>query len=251
MKLHHFALFFAVIAIGFFVTAQIGIVTKLQEESRKKTEYDCLVAAVDATVEVVFDGRDNHVTESGLMLAEEVFFQTLAVLHDGSAEKKTWELWRDKIPCLVVFAEDGYYQYRFTSGVGYSWSELIPYVDGEIPASFFSETEKRLSEYCERNDSFTKKYRMENAREGIWERGIVSPCVFAVYAPEITRFTENRTGFLYAASGRRETVYYVTEDNYCHLSFCEACKKGTIVARYTTQKESAEDGAMPCELCMK
>jgi len=251
MKLHHFALFFAVIAVGFFVTAQIKLVEELQEESREKTEYDCLVAAVNAAVETVFTGADIRVTKTNLIQAEEAFFQTLAVLRMGSTETHVWEAFRETVPCLVVFEEDGYYRYGFVQGKGYAWSERIPYERGEIPQTFFSETEELLSAYHALNRETSGKYRVEQAGEGIWERSIEPPCVFAVYAPQTTGAADEQNGFLYAASGRRETAYYVTEDNYCHLEFCERYQNGTVVARYATQKESAEDGAMPCEECLK
>ena len=56
---------------------------------------------------------------------------------------------------------------------------------------------------------------------------------------------------MYAASGQATAAYLVTEDNYCHVPYCEKCKSEKVVAWYATQKESAEDGAIPCEECLK
>lgn len=251
MKLHHFALFFILIAVSFFVTAQVLLVTKMQRVSVKKTEYDCLVAAVNATVEAVFSKADNTVTKADLALAEEVFFQTLAVLREGITDKAAWMAFRKYIPCLVVFEENGYCRYYLDPEKGYQWTEMVPYEDGWIPNEFFEETEELLCQYHNLQYHSQKKYRMEQVGKGVWEQSIVPPCVFAVYAPQSTSLPEDSVGFLYAASGRKTEAYYVTDDNYCHLPFCEQCQLGKIVARYTTQRGSAEDGAMPCEYCLK
>ncbi len=250
MKLYHFALFFVVIATGFFVSAQTVLVSKMQNESLKKTESDCLVAAVNAAVEVAFSGGENTVTAANLAQAEEVFFQTLAVLHEGMTDKVIWETWKSYVPCLVLFEERGYYTYCFVTGQGYQWSALIPYEGGQIPGRFFAETEDLLRQYHRQRFNSEKGYRMAMAGEGIWEQSIVPPCAFAVYAPPLSFFSEEEEGFLYAASGLVREAYYVTEDNYCHLPFCEKCEEDQIIACYTTQRESAEDGAMPCEFCI-
>lgn len=251
MKLHHFSMLFAVIAIGFFVTAQTALVTKMQREGRKKTEYDCLVSAVDATVETVFHGMDNTVSPVTLRQAEEVFFQTLSVLRAGTADRAAWEAVRERVPCLVVFEERGYYKYSLCGEEGYGWSELVLYDWGELPKMFFEETEELLEQYHNLQYRSDKSYRMEQAGQGIWEQCITPPCVFAIYAPESIGLPEDITGFLYAASGREYEAYYVTEDNYCHLPFCEAYTEENVIARYATQRESAEDGALPCEHCLK
>ena len=251
MKSYHFALAFCVIAIGFMVSAQTILVKRMREEHIKRTEYDCLVAAVDATVDVVFTGRGDTVTEARLLQAEEVFFQTLAVLHEGITDRATWEGWRQYVPCLVVFATNGYYRYSYEPEKGYQWSKLLSYNVGELPEQFFSETANLLQEYHGKRLRSSKKYRVEKAEKGVWEQSIMPPCVFAVYAPCMSPGTEEDGEFLYAASGRSVDVFYVTEDGCCHLAFCERCKNGKIVARYSSQKESAKAGAMPCEYCLK
>ncbi len=251
MKMHHFALFFSVIAVAFFITAQTVLVTKMQRESLERTEYDCLVAAVNATVEEIFSAADNTITEEGLDRAESVFFQTLAVLREGSTDPASWMALREYIPCLVLFEENGYYQYYFEPEKGYGWTELMPYEEGQIPGCFFEETETLLQQYHNLRYQSQKKYRMVQAERGIWERSITPPCVFAIYAPQSMVLPGDSVGFLYAAAGRGYEAYYVTEDNYCHLAFCERLKSANIVARYPTQRESAEDGAMPCEHCLK
>ncbi len=248
MKLYHFTLFFCVIAIGFVITAQTRLVRKMQEESLKRTEYDCLVAAVNAAVDVVFTGKESTVTATGLLQAEETFFQTMAVLHEGTTDKATWEGWKQYVPCVVVFEANGYYRYCYVPEKGYQWSELIPYKEGNLSESFFSETETLLQEYHRVQFCSSKKYRLEQAEKGVWEQSIEPPCVFAVYAPYLS---SNTGEFLYAASGRSKEFFYVTDDGYCHLELCEKCKKGIIVARYNTQKESAKAGAVPCEYCLK
>ena len=251
MKLHHFTLCFAVVAIGFFLTAQIRLVTKLQKERTEKMEYDCLVAAVNAAVETAFGDGESSVTKAGLAQTEEVFFHTLGVLQEGKTDSATWQAWREHVPCLVVFGEKGYYRYCFVPGKGYVWSELIPYQEGQIPEAFFSETEELLLQYHNLQYCSSKQYRMEQAGKGIWEQSIKPPCVFAVYAPRSLCLMGQNDDFLYAASGRRTEVYLVTEDNICHLPFCEKCKEEKVVARYVSQKESAEDGAVPCESCLQ
>ena len=252
MKLHHFVLLFAIVAGGFFLEAQIRLVIKMQNEGTKKTEYDCLVAAVNSAVEAAFSGNENVVTAAGLSQAEEVFFQTLAVLHEGTTDSAARELWKQKVPCLALFDENGYYVYRRTAEEGYAWSQFVPYEDGKIPERFFRETEAVLERYHSLHSASTKRYRVEQAEEGVWERSIVPPCVFAVYAPQVLQFGDNREGiFLYAASQRVRSAFFVTEDNVCHLPFCEQCRSDVVVARYATQKESAEDGAVPCEYCLR
>ena len=251
MKLHHFALFFLLVAVSFFLSAQVLLVTKMQRVSMKETEYDCLVAAVNATVEATFHKADSTVTKADLNLTEEVFFQTLAVLREGVTDKATWMSLREDIPCLAVFEERGYYCYYFEPGTGYQWTEMVPYEDGRIPNEFFERTEELLCNYHNLRHQSHKNYQMELAGKGVWEQSIIPPCVFAVYAPQSTSLPEDSVEFLYAASGRRYEIFYVTEDNYCHLPSCDEVKSGTIVARYATQKESAEDGAMPCKYCMK
>lgn len=251
MKLHQVALAFVIVAVGFFVTAQIGFVTKMQEENRRKTEYDCLVSAVNAAAEVAFFGGTANLTGEQLLQTEEVFFQTLGVLWEGTTDLATGNGWRQQVPCLVVFEEKGYYLYRFMPGAGYGWSELVSYENGQIPECFFTDTEALLGQYHSLQYTSSKKYRMEQAGKGIWEQSITPPCAFAIYAPKSFGLVGEWDGFLYAASGSGETAYYVTEDNYCHLPFCEYCKTRPVVGRYTTQKESAEDGAIPCVYCMK
>ena len=252
MKSHHFALLFIIVAIGFLVTAQAQLVVKMQNESIKKKEYDCLVSAVNASLDAAFTGAESIVTAEGLKQVEEVFFQSLAILHEGITDKVAWETWKQKIPCLVLFDERGYYVYRYTAEAGYAWSELFPYEDGGIPEHFFTDTEELLLQYHGVHYVSEKRYRMEHAEEGVWEQSIVPPCVFAIYAPEILQSAGGKEStFLYAASRRGKTAYFVTEDNYCHLPICEKYKSGKAVARYSTQRESAEEGAIPCEYCLK
>lgn len=251
MKLYHYALFFVLICIGFFTTAHIVLVLKMQEESVRKTEYDCLVSAMNAAVEEVFSGSDTSVTTAELMRVEEVFFQTLEVLWYGTTDCTTWEELRMRIPCIVVFAEDGYYRYCFEKEKGYVWSEMTPYEQGRIPTRFFEETEKLLADYHNAGYTSSGKYRVEQAEEGIWEREIAPLCVFAIYAPIRSGLSNDRNEFVYAASSYRQVVYYVTEDNRCHLSFCEEYTAGRVIGCYATQKESAEAGAIPCERCMR
>ncbi len=251
MKLHHFALFFFVIASGFIVTAQIVLTVRMQRESTDRIEYDCLVAAINATVEEVFTSSGNIVTEVELARAEEVFFQTLAVVRDGATDPASWKAVREYIPCLVVFDETGCYRYYFEAGKGYHWTAQIPYEEGQVPEHFFEETERILQQYHNTRYDSDKVYRMERAERGIWEQSIVPPCIFAIYAPQSIAVSDDSLGFLYAATGRTYEAFYVTEDRYCHLPFCKECKEKKIVARYATQRESAEDGASPCELCLK
>lgn len=251
MKLFHFGLFFAVIALGFYVTFQAEFVTKLSYVEREKTEYDVLVASVDAAVDAIFAGGRKNVTKERLSYGEEVFFQTMAVLRDGVADRATWEAKRAQVPCLAVFEEGGYYLYCRTPEKGYAWSELQRYGNGQISESFFSETEELLERYHSENRAISANYRMEKPEKGIWEQSLTPPCVFAVYAQENPYRAEEGGRFLYAASGQRKQNYLVTEDNYCHAVYCERCKSGNIVAWYATQKESAEDGVIPCEECLR
>lgn len=251
MKLYHYALFFAVLCIGFFMTAHVALVLKMQEESNKKTEYDCLVAAVDAMVEVVFEGDKHHVTKADLVQAEDAFFRTLEVLWYGTSDCTTWEELRKRIPCIVVFAGDGYHRYCFEKEYGYGWSEFVPYDHGEIPASFFDETEELLTEYHDIRYNSSHRYRIEHAEMGIWEKEISPMCVIAIYAPVHSELSRDGNGFLYAASEYRQTAYYVTEDNRYHLPSCAEYKERTVIGCYSTQKESAAAGAMPCERCMR
>lgn len=252
MKLYHFGLIFIVIATGFLVTAQICSVTSIKEEEIRRTEYDCLVAAVNAAAGVAFSGGENRVTASGLQQAEEVFFQTLSVLHGGTPDAEERAVWREYVPCLVVFDETGYYRYSYVPEQGYVWSAVRIEQKEEIPESFFSETEELLSRYHALHVSSAKKYRMERAGGGVWEQSLSRACVFAVYAPKLPEPAGRRQGiFLYAAAQRVREAYFVTEDNYCHLPSCSRCEKSRIIARYATQKESAQDGAVPCAGCLK
>lgn len=251
MKLHHFALVFLVILCGFFLMSRIHLLSEMKDEEERKTSYECLVCAVNSAAEVVFSGDENNVTEAGLRLAEEVFFQTLAVLWDGSTDKATWMAQRERVPCFAVFSEKGYYWYGMHPGRGYGWSKQVLYENGRIPESFYEETEKLLQEYHNLQYKSDKKFFMKPADKGIWDNCLKPPCVFAVYAPKSTALTNKGNAFLYAASGKRTEAYYVTEDNYCHLLYCEKCNSEEIVACYVTQKESAEAGALPCEYCMK
>lgn len=175
----------------------------------------------------------------------------MTVLQEGATDRAAWEAKRVQVPCLAVFEERGYYVYRNMPERGYGWSELYPYEDGQIPEHFFEDTEEVLKQYHSENSTIIGNYRMEAAEKGVWEQSLVLPCVFAIYAQENMYRTETGGRFLYAASGQAETGYPVTEDNYCHVPYCERCKSGTVVAWYATQKESAEDGAMPCEECMR
>lgn len=252
MRLYHFGLIFTVIAVCFLVTAQISSVTAMKEEEIRRTEYDCLVAAVNAAVSAAFTGEESVVTVSGLQQAEEAFFQTLSVLHDGIPDQAGRRAWQEYVPCLVVFDERGYYRYGYVPGQGYLWSEITLYQEEKIPESFFHETEEILSQYHSLHYTSVKKYRMEKAGGGVWERELSRACVFAVYAPKFPETGHKEQGvFLYAAAQRVKEAYFVTEDNYCHLPSCERCKTGTVIARYATQKASAEDGAVPCEQCLK
>lgn len=251
MKLYHFGLIFAVIAMGFFVTMQTRLVIKQSYVEREKAEYDVLVASVDAAADVMFAGGKNTVTRERLSYGEEVFFQTMTVLQEGATDRGAWEAKRAQVPCLVVFEERGYYLYCRMPDLGYGWSELHLYENGLVPEDFYSETEKLLKRYHSENSIITGNYRMESAGKGIWEQSLMPPCVFAIYAQENLYSSEDVGRFLYAASGRREESYLVTEDNYCHVPYCERCKTGNVVAWYATQKESAEDGAIPCEECMR
>lgn len=252
MKLYHFGLIFIVIATGFLVTAQLRSVTSMKEEEIRRTEYDCLVAAVNAAAGVVFSGEDNRVKASGLQQAEEVFFQTLSVLHDGTPDAAGRSVWREYVPCLVVFDETGYYRYSYVPGQGYVWTATEIEQKEEIPESFFSETEELLSGYHALHVSSAKSYRMEKAGGGVWEQSLSRACVFAVYAPGRPEAAGKKQDvFLYAAAQRVREAYFVTEDNYCHLPSCSCCEKDKVIARYATQKESVQDGAVPCESCLK
>lgn len=251
MKLYHAALLFVIIAGGFFFSAHCVLITSMREQSIRKTEYDCLVAAVDAAAEEAFPGPDTTVTPERLERIAEVFFQTLGVLQEGTTDRVTWERWREQIPCLVVFDENGYYRYCFVPQTGYAWSEQVPYENGGIPESFFADTETLLQQYHTVSHKNGGRYRVLQAEDGIWENSITPLCVFAVYAQRSYSAVQKQTEYLYAASGRVREVYYVTEDNYCHLPYCEYCTSDVVVAYYTSQKESAEAGAMPCESCMK
>ncbi len=249
MKLYHVALFFVVISVGFFLTAQTKLLDKMQEEGRKENEYDCLVAAVDAAVKTAFSDQDDLVSPAELIQTEEVFFQTLGVLLEGAADKATGELLRQRTPCLVVVDNEACYLYYLQPGTGYGWTRYS--YEKEIPDSFFEELEAVITQYHNIYRSSGKKYRMEHGEKGIWEQSITPPCVFAVYAPEVSGITREGGSFLYAASGREQTTYYVTEDLRYHLPFCEEYKKKGAVACYSSQRESAESGAFPCEECMK
>jgi len=251
MKLYHYALFFALVCFGFFMTAYITLVLKMQDESNKKTEYDCLVAAVEAAADVVFEGNGGCLTEFDLAQAEEAFFRTLEVLLYGTADRTVQDSLKRRVPCIVVFSEDGYYRYCFEKENGYGWSEMVPYEQGKVPRCFFEETEKLLAEYHEIRYKSSRRYRIEQAERGVWEQEISPPCVFAVYAPVHFELSTDGRGFVYAASGHRQSVYYVTEDNRCHLPFCDGYKAGKVIACYASQKEGAEAGAMPCEECLR
>lgn len=252
MKLYHFALLFLLIAGGMFVTAQVRLVEKMQKETARRTEYGCLVAAVNAVTEEVFDSETKQVSQSGLRQAELLFFQTLGVLHDGTTDVTAWESLKGQIPCLVVFDADGYYVYCYVPEEGYIWSEEFCYEEGVIPEGFFRETEALLEDYLKRNGVVSKKYRMEPAGESVWEQSLEPPCVFAIYAPPYTKRNAGYAGtFLYAATGVGRIAYYVTEDSVCHYSDCEEVGRKKVVGYYAVQKDSAKAGAVPCEKCMK
>lgn len=250
MKLYHFALFFILIATGFLVTAQVETVAKLSGQRKERTEYDCLVAAVDAVVDVAFYGEGNVVTEEGLKQAEDVFFQTLAVLHEGSTDRSARKAQKDRVPLLVVFDEEGYYRYGY-DGKEFGWSQKVLYENEDVPDVFFDEAETLLTRFYKEKYGAPKEYRMEYAAEGVWERSIAPPCVFAVYSTYADSALQREGRFLYAASARTIETYVVTEDNYCHLPYCEYCETKKVVARYVSQKESAEAGALPCENCLR
>ena len=251
MKLYHFALFFVVIAIGFFMTAQIKRLDKMQEEGKKENEYDCLVAAVNAAVEVAFPDGDDLVSSAELIQTEEVFFQTLGVLFEGSTDKVAGEAMRQKIPCLLIADKETCYLYSLQSEFGYRWTRYPFEKEKGIPDEFFDKLAAVIVQYHNVHRSSGKTYRMEKAGKGIWEQNIAPPCVFAVYAPENSGLTKETGSFLYAASGKEQIVYYVTEDRKYHLPFCEEYKKKGAIACYSSQRESAEDGAFPCEHCLK
>lgn len=252
MKFYHFGIAFCVFSMGIFFLSQMSLITTVTREEIKRTEYECLVSAVNAAIDVVFDGERSIVTEGSLKQAEDVFFQTLSVLHDGVSESLESFKWREYVPCLVVFDENGYYRFGKTSESDYGWSERKAYENGEIPNSFFEETKKILSEYHNGHNFSFGSYHMEAAEEGIWERSLTKACVFAVFAPPIPeRLTKTEGIYLCAATGREKQAYYVTEDNYCHMPFCPRCKEVQVIAWYKSQKESAMDGAMPCEICLK
>ena len=204
MKFYHFGLAFALIATGFFVMAQTRWVTTLQREELQRNEYDCLVTAVNGAVEVAFTGTENTVAKDGLNRVSEVFFQTLSVLHGGMPNEAEYAAWRDCVPLLTVFEERWYYCYCFVEGVGYDWSELIPYEEEGMPEQFFAEAEAILARYHALHYMAKKTYRMEAAEEGVWERSLSRSCVFAVYAPPLTERRNQEQGiFLYAAAKRR------------------------------------------------
>lgn len=252
MKFYHFGLIFAIIAVGIIVTAQIHLVTTMKEEEIRRTEYDSLVSAVNAAVEAAFEGAENKVTAGSLQQAAEAFFQTLSVLHDGMPDAAGRAKWKEYVPCLAVFDEQGYYCYAYVDGKGYEWSEIKPYQGEGIPRDFFAETQELLSQYHGIHYSSKKIYRMESAQAGIWEQSLSRACVFAIYAPPVFQRLKAEQGiYLYAATGRTKETYFVTEDNYCHLPSCKRCEEEKIVARYASQKESAIDGAIPCEYCLK
>lgn len=116
----------------------------------------------------------------------------------------------------------------------------------------FSETEELLSRYHALHTASAKRYRVEKAGTGVWEQSLSRACVFAVYAPKLPEAAGKKQDvFLYAAAQRVREAYFVTEDNYCHLPSCSRCEKEKVVARYATQKESAQDGAIPCASCLK
>lgn len=250
MKLYHFGILFAIIATGFFMTAQMSFLTKLQQEEWEKMQYDVLVAAINASAEEAFQGAEPVVTETGLNRVEKVFFQTLAVLFCGKTDRASQKEQREQVPCLVVFDTRGYYVYSKHPESGYGWSECCSYEDGKIPEQFFMEAEVLLQQYQNVGSKNKRRYRMEQAGHGVWEQSLIPPCVFAVYVPNYPGNTEDNV-FLYAASGRSESVFYVTEDKYCHVPYCTECKEESIVAWYGSQKESTEDGAIPCERCLK
>lgn len=252
MKWYHFGLVFAVIAMGFFVMMQVRLVNSMQREELQRQEYDALVAAVNGAAEVAFGWTEETVNEEALQAVEEVFFQTLAVLHGGTPDAAECAVWREYVPVLAVFAEQGCYLFCFKKGKGHGWSELIPYEDEEIPNRFFSETETILTLYHTLHGARRGNYRMEAAEEGVWEKRLSKACVFAVYAPPLPGYGKTeREGYLYAAAERTTEVYYVTEDTYYHVPSCGECKMKNIVARYNSQKECALDGAWPCEKCLK
>lgn len=251
MKLYHFGLLFFMVVFSFFVTFQVHSILKLQQLEREKTEYDVLVASVNAMTEVLFVNGRGVVSPEALNYGAEVFFQTMAVLQDGITDRTTWERKRGQVPCLVVFAKDGYYRYSMMPGVGYGWSEMVTYTGGEIPEQFYRDTEELLKQYHYETAKTPNNLRVEQATEGVWEQCLTPMSVFAIYTPGKKVFSEDKGRFLYAAARWTEQEYWVTEDNYCHIPSCEKCKEGTVVAWYGTQKESAEDGAVPCEECLK
>lgn len=252
MKWYHFGLIFVVFAFSFFVMSQIHLVLRMKEETERRTEYDCLMAAVNAAADVAFTGAENRVTMAGLLQAEEVFFQTLSVVHDGLTDDAGKEVVRKCVPYLVVFDESGYYEYGDTEKGDYVWSECVPYKEGKIPDAFFAKAEKQLAKYQSRYNTKKTTYRMKAATKGVWEESLSKGCVFAIYAPEVAEnLSKTKVTFLYAASSWKKEAYLVTEDNYCHLPSCERTRSQTVIARYATQRKSAEDGAMPCPLCMQ
>lgn len=253
MKWYQFGLIFVVIAFSFFMMSQMQLVMRMKEETERRTEYDCLTAAVNAAAEAVFTGAENRVTTAGLLQAEEVFFQTLSILHDGLTDEAGKEVIRKRVPCLVIFDESGYYQYGNTEKGDYAWSVCVPYQEGEILEEFYTEVEEKLWKYQSRYNAKRTTYRMKAAVKGVWEEGLSKGCVFAIYVPDAAEsdLAKTKITFLYAASSRKKEAYLVTEDNYCHLPSCECIRNQTVTAWYATQKKSAEDGAIPCPMCMQ
>ncbi len=249
MKFYHFGLVFAIIAAGCFVTIQLRQLSVTEREKLRRNEYDCLVAAVEAAVEAAFTGEENEVSEENLKQTEEVFFQTLSVLHGGTPDGVQGG--REYVPCILVLEERGYYIYCAAAGRGSSWSKLTPYRHDDLDGVLM-ETETIITRYCTSHYINERNYCMAAAQRGIWEQGLSKACVFAVYAPPVAKIAGTEEGMLlYAAAGRTRTIYYVTEDKVCHVPSCDLLREEAVVALYTTQKESAQDGAYPCMKCLK
>ncbi len=246
MKWYHFGMLFAVLFAGSVIILQTIVVQEQRMQEITRTEYDCLTAAVEAATYVAFEEAGGQLSLPVLEQTEEIFFQTLSVLRMGITDAAGRKEIERYVPCIFVFGEQSCYGY-----IDGTWEKLGESDDGILPEQFYRTAEDCVNGYLRETGSSIRKIRMEAASQGIWEKGLKKKGIFAVYVPVIYTGTKQERVLLYGAAHVADEVYLVTEDGCCHLPGCEQYKPEEITERYTTQRESAENGAIPCEWCLQ
>ena len=255
MKWYHFGLFFSLIFLTFVLTEQIRFRNRSTKEKYWESEHNYLVEAVDAMLsELSFDGIGSA-SENSKKEGLRAFLDTLSVLHMGNPDAAGREEIKKRVPCILLLEEDCFY-----------W--CAPYENdgmfGPIAYTNRSEKEKELHyvgeeataqiEHCLQN--FLKQYGIQTAvsfprlSEGVFERGLSSETVLAVYYPFYAEKQE-KASFVYAASKRVTEYYPVTSDGRYHRGDCVHMDKQQITEVFFSAQSAAKSGAYPCDFCLE